>query len=139
MILMTADIRLSAVIAFLVKNLRPMKQLDSSRTIKLNQPIAVVWNYLTHPDKTQQYMFNCRVETTWKLNAKIEWRGEFEGYQAYQKGIVLACEPERKTDPLDRVADEQKAASDSNTYFVSLEQHCGGNLASVFTSCMPKL
>lgn len=37
-------------------------------------------------------MFNCEVESEWKVGSEIIWQGNYQGYDAYQKGEILAIQ-----------------------------------------------
>lgn len=63
--------------------------LKVERTIKLNAPIDKVWEALVSPELTKRYMFNCEVTSNWEIGSSIIWEGEFQGYKAYQTGIIL--------------------------------------------------
>ena len=49
----------------------------------------MLWEVLTQSQYTKKYMFNCSVETDWKVGSSITWQGEYQGYKAFQKGEVL--------------------------------------------------
>ena len=55
-------------------------------------PAASLWKVLTDPEITPKYMYNCVVQSTWQVGDAIIWQGEYQGYKAYQKGIILAKE-----------------------------------------------
>lgn len=50
-----------------------------------------VWNLLTNPEMTKQYMFGCEVISDWKIGSLINWKGKAEDGSAiiYVKGEVL--------------------------------------------------
>lgn len=48
-----------------------------------------IWEVLTSAEHTPKYMFNCKVETTWEKGSSIEWKGNYQGYEAHQVGEVL--------------------------------------------------
>lgn len=52
-----------------------------------------LWTILTDSKYTKQYMFNCAVKSNWKVGAPIIWEGHYQGYDAYQTGVILANEP----------------------------------------------
>lgn len=52
-----------------------------------------VWDALIHPDCTSKYMFNCRVNSSWAINEAITWKGNYMGYDTFQKGIILCFKP----------------------------------------------
>lgn len=53
-----------------------------------------VWDTITNPDKTQQYMFNTRIQSDWKVGSPVTYVGEWEGKEmVFVNGNVLAYEP----------------------------------------------
>lgn len=52
-----------------------------------------VWPLLIEPEHTQEYLFNCRVSSTWAVGDAITWQGHYQGYDAYQQGLVLKYQP----------------------------------------------
>ena len=66
-----------------------------TRTTVLNTHAARVWELLTDPQYTREYMFNCEVCSTWQKGSEISWKGEFEGQDIYQKGEILEIIPGR--------------------------------------------
>jgi len=73
-----------------------MENLIINKSIVLNTDAATLWKVLTTPEYTQKYMFNCAVKSHWKPRCCIEWRGHYQGYDAYQKGTVVEIEPLHK-------------------------------------------
>lgn len=63
------------------------------RKVTIQAPIERVWEALTNPDYTMKYMFNCRVKSTWGIQDDITWKGNYMGYDAFQKGVILECQP----------------------------------------------
>ncbi|WP_128547336.1 SRPBCC domain-containing protein [Larkinella soli] len=62
--------------------------------IILNADPATVWNLLTNPEKTKQYMYGCEVVTDWKVGSPIEWKGEYEGKETvFVTGNIVRLEP----------------------------------------------
>lgn len=71
-----------------------MKQTLSSQ-VQVDFPINAnrLWQVLTQSEFTQVYMFNCIVKSDWTIGASITWQGNYQGYQAFQKGEILAITP----------------------------------------------
>lgn len=69
------------------------KELSSETKVLINASPKEIWTVLTESDFTKKYMFNCAVNTSWKVGDDITWKGHYEGYDAFQKGKVLAFEP----------------------------------------------
>lgn len=57
-----------------------------------------VWNLLTSPEMTKQYMFGCEVLSDWKIGNQILWNGKTENGEeiTYVKGEVIAFEDGKK-------------------------------------------
>lgn len=69
------------------------KDLIYKKTIFVNCNIKKVWEVLTKPEYTKQYMFNCEVFSNWEIGSEIKWKGSYMGYESFQKGIILDCKP----------------------------------------------
>lgn len=61
------------------------------RTLQFKASRKEVWDLLTNPSKTKLYMYNCEVCTDWNVGSKIKWKGNFNGYESGEKGIILSC------------------------------------------------
>lgn len=50
-----------------------------------------VWDLLTNPEKTRQYMFGSEVISTWNVGDSIEWKGKTEVGEAivFVKGEIV--------------------------------------------------
>lgn len=71
-----------------------MKELKVKKTITLNADISKVWNALTNPEMTKQYMFGCKVVSDWKVGSPIIWKGNLEGKEkVFVKGSIEKIEP----------------------------------------------
>ena len=66
------------------------------RTIVINAKPAEVWEALTNPELTKKYMFNCEVISTWAIGSPIVWKGNYQGYETGENGIILNCEKEKQ-------------------------------------------
>ena len=64
-------------------------------SIKINAPVARVWEALVTPDLIKQYMFGTNVVTDWKEGSPIVWKGEWEGKPYEDKGTILTLKKER--------------------------------------------
>lgn len=73
-----------------------MEALKIEQRIKLNTSSKNVWKILTEAQYTKQYMYNCEVKSSFKEGALVEWRGNYQGYDAYQFGEVLDVIPFEK-------------------------------------------
>ena len=63
--------------------------------LKINAPASKVWEALTDPELTKEYMFGCEVICSWNVGDSIEWKGVQDGV-VYVKGNLIAFDPERK-------------------------------------------
>ncbi|MTI30280.1 SRPBCC domain-containing protein [Xanthovirga aplysinae] len=50
-----------------------------------------IWNLLTNPEMTRQYMFGCEVLSEWKQGSSITWKGKSENGKevTYVKGEII--------------------------------------------------
>ena len=64
-------------------------------TVKINAPVAKVWQALTTPKILKQILFGADVITDWKVGSPIIYKGEWEGKPYEDKGIILKFEPEK--------------------------------------------
>jgi len=69
------------------------KKLSSKIQLELAINAQSLWRILTESEYTQAYMFNCSVESEWVKGSVITWQGNYQDYQAFQKGEVLAIKP----------------------------------------------
>ena len=65
----------------------------SEQKIEINTSKEKLWSILTESEFTKQYMFNCAVESNWEIGSPITWKGNYQGYDAFQKGEILAVKP----------------------------------------------
>lgn len=64
-----------------------------TRSLILNASKTQVWNLLTNPDETKKYMFNCEAHSNWIEGSTIRWKGNYQGYESGEKGIILEIAP----------------------------------------------
>ena len=62
--------------------------------IEIQASAEDIWDALTHPSKTQQYMYNCEALSTWKEGEELLWKGAHDG-KIYVKGRVVTFDPEK--------------------------------------------
>lgn len=65
------------------------KEQKIQRVNILNAEPKAVWDTLTNPNKTKLFMFNCEAHSDWKVGSEINWKGNFNGYESGEKGIIL--------------------------------------------------
>jgi uncharacterized protein YndB with AHSA1/START domain len=70
-----------------------MKKLTEEVRVELCINAKLLWQVLTETKFTTAYMFNCSVESDWVKGSAITWQGNYQGYQAFQKGEILAINP----------------------------------------------
>jgi uncharacterized protein YndB with AHSA1/START domain len=68
------------------------KKLVVEKEVELKVPAEKVWEILTKPEWTKQYMFGCEPVTDWKPGSPILWRGSSNGV-IYVKGNILKIKP----------------------------------------------
>lgn len=64
------------------------------KEIILDAPVSKVWDALTNPDITRQYMFECNVISDWKKGSPLVWKGDKDG-KLYVKGHIVDIDPEK--------------------------------------------
>jgi uncharacterized protein YndB with AHSA1/START domain len=69
------------------------KKQASEKKLLINTDAKTLWSVLTESKYTQEYMFNCTVDSNWETGNPIIWEGNYQGYQAYQKGEILDIKP----------------------------------------------
>jgi uncharacterized protein YndB with AHSA1/START domain len=62
------------------------------RQLLLPADNASVWEALTNPEKTKLFMFNCTADTDWKPGSKVQWSGNYQGYESAERGTILENE-----------------------------------------------
>lgn len=71
------------------------QKMKSEKKIIINTDAKHLWSVLTKSEFTKEYMFNCSVESNWEIGSPITWQGNYQGYEAFQKGKIIAYEPYR--------------------------------------------
>lgn len=71
------------------------KNLIARASITINAPAVRVWGALVNPEAIKQCMFGTHVATDWREGSPITWKGEWQGKQYEDKGVILRCEPPR--------------------------------------------
>ena len=74
-----------------------MKQpLFIKNSITIDAPVEKVWDALTNPEKTKQYMFGCETVSDWKTGSSLLWKGIHEGKEMiFVKGDIVEIKPPR--------------------------------------------
>jgi uncharacterized protein YndB with AHSA1/START domain len=55
------------------------KEMIVRNSIRIEAPMGKVWDSLTQPEWTKQYMYNCEVVSDWKPGSAVIWRMDYEG------------------------------------------------------------
>lgn len=69
--------------------------IKAHATVKIDAPVAKVWNALTRPEIVKQYFFGTDLHTDWKEGGDIRFTGEHEGKQYEDKGTILTVVPDQ--------------------------------------------
>lgn len=72
-----------------------MSSLFTENEITIEASVSKVWDALTNPTLTPQYMFGCEVITNWNIGEEILWKGVADGV-VYVKGTIVAFEKEKE-------------------------------------------
>jgi uncharacterized protein YndB with AHSA1/START domain len=62
-------------------------------SISINAPMEKVWDALTNPAIVKQYMFGTDVISNWQKDKPIIFKGEWQGKQYEDKGIIKKIDP----------------------------------------------
>ncbi len=74
------------------------KPMVIKEVITFKSDLKRVWNLVTNPEMTKQYMFGCEVLSDWKIGSPIIWKGKTEDGKEviYVKGEIIEYEKEKK-------------------------------------------
>jgi uncharacterized protein YndB with AHSA1/START domain len=64
---------------------------ESAATIEA--PPGRVWDVITDPVATREFMFGAELATDWSVGGRIAWRGTWEGKEYEDKGVIREVEP----------------------------------------------
>lgn len=67
-----------------------------TRSVLLNATPERVWEALTHPGMTRQYLYGCEVESDWQAGSPLRWVGKHGGRDINEEGKVLEVIPGRR-------------------------------------------
>jgi uncharacterized protein YndB with AHSA1/START domain len=63
-------------------------------TIRINAPIAKVWDALTNPEQTKKYMFGCETVSDWQKGSALTWKMDLDGKEFVPvKGSIVEIDP----------------------------------------------
>lgn len=94
--------RFSLIIIFLLligcksKNTNEIMMIE--KEVQFSVPKEKVWDLLTNPAMTKEYMFGCEVISDWKVGNPIFWKGQTEDGKEiiYVKGSIIEFKKNRK-------------------------------------------
>ena len=74
------------------------KSMIIKKIVDFNANKKQVWDLLTNPEKTKQYMFGCEVLSDWNVGSQIIWKGKTEDGQEiiHVKGEITEVKKEEK-------------------------------------------
>ncbi|HZW38870.1 MAG TPA: SRPBCC family protein [Ignavibacteriaceae bacterium] len=70
-------------------------EFKAKAVINVDASPSEVWNALTNPEIIKQYLFGTEAISDWKVGSKLEFKGEWEGKEYFDKGIITKFEPEK--------------------------------------------
>lgn len=70
-------------------------EFKAKAVVNVDAPPSEVWNALTNPEIIKQYLFGTEAISDWKVGSKLEFKGEWEGKEYFDKGIITKFEPEK--------------------------------------------
>jgi uncharacterized protein YndB with AHSA1/START domain len=65
-------------------------------SVTVEAPPARVWDVITDPASTRDFMFGTELSTDWTVGGPITWSGSWEGKDYQDKGVVVEVEPGRR-------------------------------------------
>jgi uncharacterized protein YndB with AHSA1/START domain len=65
-------------------------------SVTVEAPPARVWDVITDPACTRDFMFGTELSTDWTVGGPITWSGSWEGKDYQDKGVVIEVEPGRR-------------------------------------------
>lgn len=71
-----------------------MEPLVIQNTVEILAPLGEVWDALTNPARTKQYMFGCEAVSEWKTGSPLLWKMMHDGKELIAvKGNIVSIEP----------------------------------------------
>lgn len=67
--------------------------LIAKASTTISAPASAVWDALTNPTLIKQYFFGTDAVSDWKEGSPLEFKGEWNGKQYIDKGVILKSEP----------------------------------------------
>ncbi len=97
------------------------KTYIAQATIRINAPVANVWDALINPEIVKQYFFGTTIASSWKVGEPITFSGVWEGKEYQDKGVILKFEPEQVLEYTHYSAMTGEPDSPENYHGVKLE------------------
>jgi uncharacterized protein YndB with AHSA1/START domain len=72
-----------------------MEKLIAETSIVIDANVVNVWKAITTPELIKQYLYGTEVTTDWKVGSPINYKGEYNGKEYHDKGIIQKIEPEK--------------------------------------------
>lgn len=66
-----------------------VNDLVVTRSVVLNATPERVWEALTHPGMTKEYLYNCEVMSDWQKGGELRWKGDYHGRPVDEHGKIL--------------------------------------------------
>ncbi len=96
------------------------KVLFLKKIITIDAPPAEVWDAITNPELTKQYMYHSEVISDWKKGSSIIWQ-DADTKKVHVKGIILEIDPGRLLRTKDLSIDSGLPDVESNYSYVTYE------------------
>jgi uncharacterized protein YndB with AHSA1/START domain len=71
------------------------ENLTATASTTIDAPTSEVWEALVTPEAIKEYMFGTNVTSEWREGSRIVWKGEWQGREYEDKGVILKYEPDR--------------------------------------------
>ncbi len=71
-----------------------MDELHITNEIEINAPLSKIWDVLTNPKISPQYMFGCEIVSDWTIGSTFNWRGLQDGVN-YVTGFLVDLKKEK--------------------------------------------
>jgi len=72
------------------------KPLIVKSSITIRASATKIWDVLTKPEYTEQYMFGCTIDADWEIGGAFLWKGTFDGKEIVAvKGTLVEREDHR--------------------------------------------
>ncbi len=69
------------------------KSLIAQHSISIKTPAKNIWQVLTLPEYIKAFLYGTEVSTDWKVGSPIAFKGNYDGVDYHDKGVVLESKP----------------------------------------------